>query len=215
MFTGIVTDVGEVVAVEEKGEVRTLSIACGYGAEGIDLGASIAHAGVCLTVTSVRAGGPRGTVFTVDAAPETLAITTVAAWAPGARINLERSLKIGDELGGHMVSGHVDAKARILSREDLGSSTRFWFEVPEDFARFVAPKGSVALDGTSLTVNEVAGNTFSCLLIPHTLEVTTWGARRAGEQVNFEVDLMARYAARLAQFPAAEYASRPKETASW
>lgn len=215
MFTGIVTDVGEVIAVEDKGEVRTLSIACGYHGEGIDLGASIAHAGVCLTVTSVRAGGPSGTVFTVDAAPETLAITTVAEWAPGARINLERSLRIGDELGGHMVSGHVDAKARILSREDLGSSTRFRFEVPERLARFVAPKGSVALDGTSLTVNEVEGNTFSCLLIPHTLEVTTWGARRAGDAVNFEVDLMARYAARLAQFPAAEYASRPEESGSW
>lgn len=209
MFTGIVTDLGEIVAVEARGEVRTLTVACGYAACGIDLGASIAHAGVCLTVTSAAPGGPRGTLFTVDAGPETLAVTTVSAWASGQRINLERALKIGDELGGHMVSGHVDAKARILAREDLGATTRFWFEVPEPLARFVAPKGSVALDGTSLTVNAVEGSAFSCLLIPHTLQVTTWGAARAGGEVNFEADVMARYAARLAQFPAAEYASAP------
>ena len=214
MFTGIVTEVGEVVAVAQNGEVKTFTIACGYPADGIAIGASIAHAGVCLTVTSANAGGPRGTLYTVDAAPETLAITTVADWQPGTRVNLERSLRIGDELGGHMVAGHVDATARILAREDLGTSTRFRFEVPERFAPFVAPKGSVALDGTSLTVNEVEGNTFSCLLIPHTLEVTTWGAAKAGDAVNFEVDLMARYAARLAQFPAAEYASRSKAEAT-
>lgn len=203
MFTGIVTDMGEIVSVEPKGEVKTLTIATDYPAGGIDLGASIAHAGVCLTVTSVAAGGARGTLYTVDAAPETLAITTVGGWQAGGRINLERSLKMGDELGGHMVSGHVDCVAKIVSREDLGTTTRFVFEVPERLARFVAAKGSVALDGTSLTVNEVDGNRFSCLLIPHTLAVTTWGARKAGDSVNFEADLMARYAARLAEFPRA------------
>lgn len=203
MFTGIVTDMGDLVAVETKGEVKTLTIATAYEAAGIDVGASIAHAGVCLTVTSVAAGGPRGTLFTVDAAPETLAITTVGGWTKGRRINLERSLKMGDELGGHMVSGHVDCTAKVVSREDLGSTTRFVFEVPEQLARFVAAKGSVALDGTSLTVNTVEGNTFSCLLIPHTLAVTTWGGVKAGDTVNFEVDLMARYAARLAEFPRA------------
>lgn len=203
MFTGIVTDMGEILAVEPRGEVRTLSISSAFDPAGIALGASIACAGVCLTVTSVDAGGPRASVFTVDAAPETLAITTVATWQAGRRINLERSLKMGDELGGHMVSGHVDARARVRSREDLGTTTRFWFEVPQAFAQFVAPKGSVALDGTSLTVNEVEGNAFSCLLIPHTLAVTTWGGVKAGDEVNFEADVMARYAARLAQFPKA------------
>ena len=130
MFTGIVTDMGDILAVEPKGEVKTLSIACDYDPAGIALGASIACSGVCLTVTSVTAGGPRKAVFTVDAAPETLAITTVSSWAEGRRINLERSLKLGDELGGHMVSGHVDSKAKVVSREDLGATTRFWFEVP-------------------------------------------------------------------------------------
>ena len=203
MFTGIVTDMGDLVKVERKGEVKTLTVATDFDAAGIDIGASIAHAGVCLTVTSVTPGGPRATLFTVDAAPETLAITTVAGWDEGRRINLERSLKMGDELGGHMVSGHVDCTAKVVSREDLGTTTRFVFEVPERLARFVAAKGSVALDGTSLTVNEVNGNTFSCLLIPHTLSVTTWGEVKAGDTVNFEADLMARYAARLAEFPRA------------
>lgn len=203
MFTGIVTDMGEILKVETKGEVKTLTIATDFEAAGIDIGASIAHAGVCLTVTSVTPGGPRATLFTVDAAPETLAITTVAGWTEGKRINLERSLKMGDELGGHMVSGHVDCTAKVVSREDLGTTTRFVFEVPEALARFVAGKGSVALDGTSLTVNEVKGNTFSCLLIPHTLAVTTWGGVKTGDTVNFEADLMARYAARLAEFPRA------------
>lgn len=201
MFTGIVTDIGDLVSVETRGEVKTLTVATAYPAASIDLGASIAHAGVCLTVTSVRAGGPRGTLYTVDAAPETLAITTVDGWRPGRRINLERALRIGDELGGHMVAGHVDCVAEVVAREDLGASTRFVFQVPEALARFVAAKGSVALDGTSLTVNTVEGNNFSCLLIPHTLAVTTWGGVKAGDRVNFEADTMARYAARLAEFP--------------
>ncbi|MFG1393231.1 riboflavin synthase [Xanthobacter agilis] len=201
MFTGIITDVGDIVAADARGEVKTLSIATDFDAASIALGASIACSGVCMTVTSVTASGPRKTVFTVDAGPETLAITTVASWQPRRRINLERSLKIGDELGGHMVSGHVDSTATVLKREDLGATTRFEFQVPDALARFVATKGSVALDGTSLTVNTVEGNAFSCLLIPHTLAVTTWGGAMPGDKVNFEVDLMARYAARLAEFP--------------
>lgn len=203
MFTGIVTDMGEILSAVPHGEVKTLTIATDYEASGIALGASIACSGVCMTVTSVAAEGPRKARFTVDAGPETLAITTVAAWQAGRRINLERSLKLGDELGGHMVSGHVDSTAKVLKREDLGETTRFLFEVPQALARFVAVKGSVALDGTSLTVNAVEGNTFSCLLIPHTLAVTTWGGVSAGGLVNFEVDVMARYAARLAEFPRA------------
>lgn len=201
MFTGIITDMGDLLAVESHGEVRTLTIACDYDPAGIELGASIACSGVCLTVTAVKPGNERRAHFTVDAAPETLAITTVADWTSGRRINLERALKIGDELGGHMVSGHVDARARVVAREDLGTSTRFTFEVSEELARFVAVKGSVTLDGTSLTVNTVEGSRFTCLLIPHTLAVTTWGAVAAGDEVNFEVDVMARYAARLAEFP--------------
>lgn len=203
MFTGIVTDVGEIIAAEPRGEVKTLTIATDFDAATIALGASIACSGVCMTVTSFVAAGPRRALFTVDAGPETLAITTVGAWQAGRRINLERSLKLGDELGGHMVSGHVDATARVVERDDLGATTRFLFEVPESLARFVAVKGSVALDGTSLTVNTVADKTFSCLLIPHTLAVTTWGGVAPGDLVNFEVDLMARYAARLAEFPRA------------
>ncbi|WP_454917160.1 riboflavin synthase [Xanthobacter sediminis] len=203
MFTGIVTDVGDVVAAEPRGEVKTLTIATDFDAASIALGASIACSGVCMTVTSVAAAGPRRTLFTVDAGPETLAITTVASWQARRRINLERSLKIGDELGGHMVSGHVDSTAKVLKREDLGATTRFEFQVPDALARFVAVKGSAALDGTSLTVNTVAGSAFSCLLIPHTLAVTTWGGVMPGDKVNFEVDLMARYAARLAEFPRA------------
>lgn len=213
MFTGIVTDVGDLISVEPRGEVKTLTVATAFPAAGIEIGASIAHAGVCLTVTSVREGGPRGTLYTVDAAAETLRITTVGGWAGGQRINLERALKIGDELGGHLVTGHVDCVAQVVAREDLATgdwaSTRFTFAVPEALARFVAPKGSVTLDGTSLTVNEVDGTRFSCLLIPHTLAVTTWDGIRAGHTVNFEADIMARYAARLAQFPQAGYASAP------
>jgi len=201
MFTGIVTDVGEILAAEPHGEVITLTIATDFDPATIALGASIACSGVCMTVTGVAAEGPRKARFTVDAGPETLAVTTVGSWGKGRRINLERSLKIGDELGGHMVSGHVDSIAEVLERQNLGETTRFVFEVPEPLARFVAVKGSVALDGTSLTVNTVKGNTFSCLLIPHTLAATTWRGVSADDLVNFEVDLMARYAARLAEFP--------------
>lgn len=204
MFTGIVTDLGQIVEVTAHNEVRTLAIATSYDAAGIDIGASIACSGVCLTVTSVREGGPLGTLFTVDAAPETLAITTAAVWTEGRRLNLERALAMGAELGGHLVTGHVDAAVPVVSREDLGETSRFVFEAPGALARFIAAKGSVCLDGTSLTVNTVEGNLFSCLLIPHTLAVTTWGDVGTGDRVNLEVDLMARYAARLAEFPRGE-----------
>jgi riboflavin synthase len=208
MFTGIVTDVGEVVSMEPRGELRRLRIACSYESDSIALGASIACSGVCLTVVEVAREGAR-TIFEVDAAAETLAVTTVGTWVKGTRINLERALKIGDELGGHIVTGHVDGVARILSRDDFCDRapegrpseetimSRFWIEAPRELSRFIAKKGSVALDGVSLTVNEVEGDRFSVLLIPHTLAVTTLGARRAGDAINIEVDLMARYAARL------------------
>ncbi|TLG79165.1 riboflavin synthase [Methylocystis sp. B8] len=196
MFTGIVTDVGEVVSMEPRGELRRLRIACSYDSNSIALGASIACSGVCLTVVAVAREDAR-TIFEVDAAAETLAVTTVGTWAHGTRVNLERALKIGDELGGHIVTGHVDGVARILSREDFDDMSQFWVESPRELSRFIAKKGSVALDGVSLTVNDVDGDRFSVLLIPHTLAVTTLGARRAGDAINIEIDLMARYAARL------------------
>ncbi|MCB4770220.1 riboflavin synthase [Ancylobacter sp. Lp-2] len=195
MFTGIVTDIGEVVSVERRNDVRRLTVRTAYDTAGIDLGASIACAGVCLTVVATQPDS-----FAVEAAPETLALTTVADWAEGERINLERALKIGDELGGHVVQGHVDGQAEVVAREDLGETTRFTFAAPRALAPFIATKGSVTLDGTSLTVNTVEGERFSCLLIPHTLAHTTWGAVQPGDRVNIEVDMMARYAARLAEF---------------
>jgi riboflavin synthase len=168
-----------------------------YAADSIAIGASIACAGVCLTVVS-REARDGGSVFDVEAGPETLAVTNVADWTVGTTVNLERPLRLGDEVGGHLVSGHVDGVAVIVRREDLGETTRFVFEAPHDLARFIAAKGSVALDGTSLTVNGVDGDRFDCLIIPHTLEVTTWGARQPGDHVNLEVDTVARYLARLA-----------------
>lgn len=198
MFTGLVSDVGEVVAVEERGALRRLRIACGYDARSIAIGASIACSGPCLTAVTVEQRDGR-TLFEVDAAAETLAVTNVGAWRVGRRVNLERSLRIGDELGGHIVTGHIDAVARLEAREDFDGMSKFTLSVPPHLAKFVAPKGSVSLDGTSLTVNEVEGERFSVLLIPHTLAVTTWGERRAGDGLNLEVDLMARYAARLAE----------------
>jgi riboflavin synthase len=196
MFTGIITDIGTIEAIEKAGDTR-FTIACGYDAAGIALGASIACAGCCLTVTSVetRAGG--GSIFTVDVSAESLSKTTLGDWREGTRINLERALKAGDELGGHIVSGHVDGVAQIVSLRDEGDSRRFVFKVPDDLARFIAPKGSVCLDGTSLTVNEVDGLTFGVNLIPHTLDVTTWGQAIEGDRVNLEIDMLARYVARL------------------
>jgi riboflavin synthase len=197
MFTGIVTDIGEVVAVQPRAEgLQRLTIACRYERASIVQGASIACAGVCLTVVDIGAEKGR-TWFMVDAAAETLRLTTVGRWRNGTRINLERALKVGDELGGHLVAGHVDGLATLARREDLTDMARFTLRAPAELARFVASKGSVTLDGVSLTVNEVAGDIFSVLIIPHTLQVTTLGAHAAGEQVNLEIDLMARYAARL------------------
>jgi riboflavin synthase len=201
MFTGIVTDIGEVVHVRDRADdLRHLKIACHYDRAGIADGASIACNGVCLTVVAAGIDGNH-TWFAVDAAAETLAVTTAGAWQPGTRLNLERALKIGDELGGHIVAGHVDGVAELMAREDLDPMARLTFEAPPQLGRFIAAKGSVALDGVSLTVNAVEDGRFDVLLIPHTLGVTTFGSLRAGDLVNIEVDLMARYAARLIEKP--------------
>ena len=197
MFTGIVTDIGEIVATAERAEgLRRLTIACAYDAATIAIGASIACSGVCMTVVETGKNGDRDT-FLVDAAAETLAVTTVGRWQQGTRVNLERSLKMGDELGGHLVSGHVDGLVQLAARDDMTDMAKLTLRVPKLVARFIAQKGSVALDGVSLTVNEVTDDTFSVLIIPHTLAVTTLGALKQGDSVNLEVDVMARYAARL------------------
>lgn len=197
MFTGIVSDLGEILEVEEKAEgLRRLKIACSYDPDSIDIGASIACSGVCLTVVE-RGGAGNRTAFAVDAAAETLRVTTAGAWRRGFRLNLERALRLGGELGGHMVSGHVDGIAELISRDDFLDSAALSFRAPTELARFIAAKGSVALDGVSLTVNAVDGATFSVLIIPHTLNVTTLGALQPGARVNIEIDQMARYAARL------------------
>ena len=197
MFTGITSDIGEVIAAEPRGEgLRRLKVACGYSRASIAIGASIAHSGVCLTV--VETGEQNGrTWFAVDAAAETLRMTTAGAWKQGTRLNLERALKVGDELGGHIVAGHADGIAELISREDLTDMARLILRAPKELMRFVATKGSVALDGISLTVNEVTADTFSVLIIPHTLSVTTLGQAKPGDKMNLEIDLMARYAARL------------------
>jgi riboflavin synthase len=197
MFTGIVTDIGEVASVEAKADgLRRIVIACSYDRDTIAIGASIACAGVCLTVVETGLTGNR-TWFAVDAAAETVGLTNVREWQDGSRINLERALKIGDELGGHIVTGHVDGVATIKSREDLEGQVRFVLTAPQALSAFIAKKGSVALDGVSLTVNEVDGNDFSVLIIPHTLAVTTLENWQSGTAVHLEVDMMARYAARL------------------
>ena len=198
MFTGLVSDVGTIVSMETRGELRRIRIACSYDPQTILLGASIACSGPCLTAVEIGTQNDR-TFFEVDAAAETLARTTVGTWVPGQRINLERSLKIGDELGGHIVTGHVDGVASIAERRDFDGMAHYDIEAPAAIARFIAEKGSVCLDGTSLTVNSVTGNRFTILLIPHTLDVTTWGERKTGDSLNLEVDLMARYAARLVE----------------
>jgi riboflavin synthase len=196
MFTGIVSDVGEVVEMSRNGHIARYIVASRYPAASFLLGASVANDGACLTVVEAVPQGD-GSRLTFDVGAETLAVTTLGDLAPGKRINLERPLKIGDELGGHLVSGHVDGLAEIVSRDDFEGMSRFRFRAPADLSRFIATKGSVALDGTSLTVNRVEGDEFEVLLIPHTLAVTTWGERRVGDRVNLEVDQMARYAARL------------------
>lgn len=197
MFTGIVTDLGEVRSVEARANnLSRLTIACSYPrAELID-GASMACSGVCLTIVGAGEEGGRSW-FAVDAADETLARTTVGRWRHGTRVNLERPLKLGDELGGHLVAGHVDGLASVVARENMTDMARFLLRAPTPLARFIAAKGSVALDGVSLTVNTVEGDTFSVLIIPHTLAVTTLGALRKSDDVNLEIDTMARYAARL------------------
>jgi len=199
LFTGIVNDIGEIVEVSDQADgLRRLNIACSYDPATIDIGASIACSGPCLTVVARGRAGNRAW-FAVDAAAETLQVTTAGTWRQGTRLNLECSLRLGDELGGHLVSGHVDGIAELTAREDLPDMARMTLRVPGELARFIAPKGSVALDGVSLTVNEVKGDTFSVLIIPHTLKVTTLGELRAGARLNLEVDQMARYAARLLQ----------------
>ncbi|MBI5262251.1 MAG: riboflavin synthase [Bradyrhizobium sp.] len=200
MFTGIVTDIGEIVSLTPtaQGQLHRLRIACHYDRATIADGASIACNGVCLTVVASGVEAGR-TWFEVDTAAETLRLTTARHWKVGTRLNLERALKIGDELGGHIVAGHVDGIANILSREDLPDMARFELRTSRELARFIAPKGSVTLDGVSLTINAVGEVTFTVLIIPHTLSVTTIGNWRAADEVNIEVDLMARYAARLTE----------------
>ncbi|MBB4422750.1 riboflavin synthase [Bradyrhizobium sp. CIR48] len=204
MFTGIVTDIGEIISFTPvaQGQLHRLRIACRYDQTTIADGASIASNGVCLTVVASGVAGGKDsqrTWYDVDAAAETLALTTAKHWKVGTRLNLERALKIGDELGGHIVAGHADGIATLVSREDLPDMARFELSTTRELARFIATKGSITLDGVSLTVNTVKDVTFSVLIIPHTLSVTTIGGWKAGDEVNIEVDLMARYAARLTE----------------
>ena len=193
MFTGIITDIGTVRAVEKRGDLRA-RIATAYDTDTIDLGASIACDGVCLTVIDTGDDW-----FDVEISAETVSKTNIShnTWDPGRRINLERALKVGDELGGHIVSGHVDGVAELIALTDEGDSTRATFRAPGDLAKFIAPKGSVTLNGTSLTVNEVDGATFGINMIPHTKAVTTWGQAKVGDRINLEIDTLARYVARL------------------
>jgi riboflavin synthase len=194
MFTGIITDIGTVRAIARAGDTR-FEIATAYDLATVEIGASIACNGCCLTV--IEKGRDW---FAVQASAETLSKTTLGAWRAGTRINLERALKIGDELGGHIVSGHVDGLGEIVSITAEGESLRFRIRVPSALARFIAPKGSVAVDGTSLTVNEVEGDVFGVNIIPHTQAVTTWGGMVAGQGVNIEIDMLARYVARLTEY---------------
>ncbi len=193
MFTGIITDIGDVRALEKRGDLRA-RIGTSYDTAGIDLGASIASDGVCLTVVEM---GPDW--YDVEISAETVSKTNLGDWVEGKKVNLERALKVGDELGGHIVSGHVDGVAELVAMKDEGDSTRFTFRAPEALAKFIAPKGSVALTGTSLTVNEVEGCEFGINIIPHTKEVTTWGQAKVGDAINLEIDTLARYVARLAE----------------
>jgi riboflavin synthase len=193
MFTGIISDLGT-VASRDGGRFL---IHCSYPAESIALGASIACDGACLTAVEVVSQLPGGSTFSVDVSNETLAKTTLDDWQPGRRVNLERALKAGEELGGHLVAGHVDGVGRIVDMRDDGESRRFGVEAPAELMRLIAPKGSVAIDGISLTVNEVTAGRFDVNIIPHTLTHTTLGSRKPGDRVNLEVDLIARYVARL------------------
>tara|TARA_B100000029_G_scaffold305959_1_gene298837 strand:+ start:2509 stop:3111 length:603 start_codon:yes stop_codon:yes gene_type:complete len=198
VFTGIVTDIGRVRSVEMNGDTQ-FTIATEYDVAEIDVGASIACAGVCLTVMDKASASTEGNSFSVTASAETLSKTTLGGWGEGAQVNLERSLKVGDELGGHIVTGHVDGTAEIVSCNPDGDSMRIVFRIGDDLKRFVAPKGSLALDGVSLTVNEVEGNTFGVNVISHTQAATTFGAAAVGDRSNIEIDVLARYVARLAE----------------
>jgi len=193
MFTGIITDVGSIVSLTQEGDLRA-RIGTGYDTSGIDIGASIASDGVCLTVIALGADW-----YDVQVSAETVSKTNLSSWAVGKRVNLERALKVGDELGGHIVSGHVDGVAEVVAILDDGDSTRVTLRAPDDLAKFIAPKGSVALNGTSLTVNDVDGADFGINFIPHTKTVTTWGDVAVGDRVNLEIDTLARYVARLAE----------------
>ena len=194
MFTGIITDVGQVRHIEKRGDTHVV-IATQYDVSAIDIGASIACSGACMTV--VDKGNAKDRWFAFTASGETLSKTTLGDWKVGDRVNLERPMRVGDELGGHIVSGHVDDVAEIVSVLPDGESTRMIFQAPVPLARFIAAKGSVALDGVSLTVNEVDGTRFGVNIIPHTFEMTTFGQAKPGKKVNLEVDLFARYVARL------------------
>jgi len=191
MFTGIITDIGTIRSVAQRGDLR-IEIATGYDVTSVDMGASIACDGVCLTVVEKTSDS-----FSVDVSAESAGLTNIGEWKTGRLVNLERALKVGDELGGHIVSGHVDGVAEIVALRDEGDSTRVTLRAPEALAKFIAPKGSVALNGTSLTVNEVNGTDFGINFIPHTKAVTTWGSAAVGDRVNLEIDTLARYVARL------------------
>lgn len=200
MFTGIITDIGHVRSAEMKGDMRAV-IGCSYYPDGIDIGASIACDGICLTVIKKGTDGD-GNWFEVDISAETISKTNIPqnGWSVGQKLNLERALRMGDELGGHIVSGHIDGLAVIEAMREDGDSVRYSFRAPPELARFIAPKGSVTLNGTSLTVNEVEGDVFGVNIIPHTQEVTTWGQAAVGDQINLEIDMLARYVARLAEY---------------
>ena len=204
MFTGIVTDVGEIVKHETIPAGQRVQIATRFDPETIALGASIACSGVCHTVVECGALEDARNYFTIESAKETLDLTNASEWAEGRRLNLERSLQMGDELGGHLVLGHVDGMAEVVEREDHPDSVFFKLRAPDQLARFIPAKGSVALDGTSLTVNDVDGDDFTIFLIPHTLENTTWGDKKVGDKINLEVDMMARYVARLSEYKPSE-----------
>lgn len=197
MFTGIVSDVGRIDAVSQLPGGRRFRIETRYDPSEILIGASISCSGVCLTVVELSSATDNRRWFYVEAWEEALRLTTAGEWCEDHRLNLERALKLGDELGGHLVSGHVDGQARIIARDEEGEAVRFTLEAPHELARYIAQKGSVCLDGTSLTVNGVSGDRFDVLLIRHSLDVTTWGEKRVGDSVNLEVDQIARYAERL------------------
>ncbi len=199
MFTGLVSDIGEIIGQKQaQNGIAKFEIHSNYSDESIAIGASICCAGACMTVVS-KQKRTNGTSFWIDVSQESLNITTLSNWQISEQINLERSLKMGDELGGHMVSGHVDGTATIIDMQNEADSIRYTFEIPKEFAQYITPKGSITLDGTSLTVNAVNDNQFGVNIIPHTLKMTTWSRRTIGDKVNLEIDQMARYVARIIQ----------------